>query len=56
MEIINGFAIKIQRQWRVKIMRMRLKKLVEGARKSRQGDERKSKEVELKKRQLSYFT
>ena len=55
MEIINGFAIKIQRQWRVKIMRIKLKRLVDGVRKSRQGEERKSKE-ELKKRQLSYFT
>jgi hypothetical protein len=56
MEIISGFAIKIQRQWRVKIMRMRLKKLIEGARKRRQGEERRSKELESKKRQLSYFT
>jgi hypothetical protein len=35
MEIINGFAAKIQRQWRVKLMRVRLKRLVEGVRKSR---------------------
>lgn len=56
MEIINGFAIKIQRQWRVKIMRIKLKRLVDGIRKGRQGEERKSKEMELKKRQLSYFT